>query len=183
MGNKNKKKPQTGGLQPKGGAYAKSNAVVNEQGVIIQNDVDPMVANAALKDKAKEKRDKEKAKLKEKQKRENPKKGQWRIGFVVGGVLGAIVGVVLAMLINQDRIFFGGMLGFGIGAILLAIIVGNLTKFKETGAELKKVRWPTLNTTIKKTGVVLGVVVMFSLVVFALDMGLGYLYDLLTSGY
>ena len=53
---------------------------------------------------------------------------------------------------------------------------------RETGSELKKVRWPTLGHTFKQTGVVLGVVVIFSLVVFGIDQGLFALYKLLTKG-
>jgi len=53
---------------------------------------------------------------------------------------------------------------------------------RETMSELKKVRWPTISRTIKQTGVVLGVVVIFSIVLFGIDLGLGALYELLTGG-
>jgi len=56
------------------------------------------------------------------------------------------------------------------------------TRFKEMFGELKKVNWPNFSTTIKQTGVVLGVVVIFSLVVFGIDRGLGELFKLLTKG-
>jgi len=58
--------------------------------------------------------------------------------------------------------------------------IGRLTK--ETFSELKKVRWPTMAKTVAQTGVVLGVVIIFSLVIFAMDRGLGELYALLIGG-
>ncbi|MCL2851360.1 MAG: preprotein translocase subunit SecE [Firmicutes bacterium] len=58
--------------------------------------------------------------------------------------------------------------------------VARLTR--ETFGELKKVRWPTLAKTIAQTGVVLGVVIIFSLIIFAMDRGLGELYGLLIGG-
>ena len=42
-------------------------------------------------------------------------------------------------------------------------------KFKETGSELKKVTWPTFKQTVKKTGVVLGIVIFFGVILFAID--------------
>ena len=45
--------------------------------------------------------------------------------------------------------------------------------FKETGSELKKVTWPTFKQTMKKTGVVLGVVIFFGIILFAIDFVLG----------
>jgi preprotein translocase subunit SecE len=56
------------------------------------------------------------------------------------------------------------------------------TKLKESFGELKKVNWPTFPQTIKQTGVVLGVVLVFSLVVFGIDRGLGELFKILTKG-
>ena len=50
---------------------------------------------------------------------------------------------------------------------------------REIGSELKKVQWPTFGRTVKQTGVVLAVVVLFGLVVFAIDRGLLFLYNLL----
>ena len=52
--------------------------------------------------------------------------------------------------------------------------------FRGIFEELKKVRWPTFAKTVAKTGVVLGVVLIFSLVVFGIDQGLSQLYRLLT---
>lgn len=46
--------------------------------------------------------------------------------------------------------------------------------------ELKKVRWPTFSHTVAQTGVVLAVVLIFSLLVFGIDRGLTELYQLLT---
>jgi len=136
MGNKNKKtkKPQTGGLQPKGGAYAAQDAQIAAQGGVVP--VDPLVANRALKEKAKE----DKKKAKEKAKKEKKEKNK-----------------------NKRTI---------------------LTKIKDTGAELKKVRWPTFRKAMKQTGVVLIVVLIFSLVVFVLDFGIfQWLYNLLTRNF
>lgn len=42
-------------------------------------------------------------------------------------------------------------------------------RLKETASELKKVSWPTFKETVKKTGVVLGVVIFFSVILFAFD--------------
>jgi len=52
-------------------------------------------------------------------------------------------------------------------------------RIRDIFAELKKVRWPTLPKAIAQTGVVLGVVVMFSIIVFGIDQGLGQLFNLL----
>ena len=57
---------------------------------------------------------------------------------------------------------------------------GPITRIKEVAGELKRVEWPTFARTCKQTGVVLGVVVAFAIVVFAIDFGLGELYRLLT---
>lgn len=54
-------------------------------------------------------------------------------------------------------------------------------KFKETVSELKKVSWPTFGTVVKKTGVVLAVVLIFAVVLFGIDRLLAWLFDLLTS--
>ena len=174
--NKSKKKPQTGGLQPKGGAYANQDANMAATGV------DPMVANAALKEKAKA--DKEKAKQKEKN--SDKPKGKGKLGMLIGAVLGGGIGVLIGYFVgagNTANMITGGIIGLVVGAILLGIIFRNFIKLKETGAELKKVRWPTFATTLKQTGVVLSVVVLFSLVVFVLDFGLNELYKLLTKGF
>ena len=55
-------------------------------------------------------------------------------------------------------------------------------KTKETFSELKKVSWPTFGQVVKKTGVVLAVVIIFTVVLFGIDYLLGLLFDLLTSG-
>ena len=60
--------------------------------------------------------------------------------------------------------------------------VGFITRIKEVFGELKKVNWPTFSRTMKQTGVVMGVVVVFALVVFGIDRGLGELFKLLTRG-
>ena len=52
----------------------------------------------------------------------------------------------------------------------------------ETFSELKKVSWPTFGQVVKKTGVVLAVVIIFTVVLFGIDYLLGLLFDLLTSG-
>lgn len=53
-------------------------------------------------------------------------------------------------------------------------------RFKETGSELKKVSWPSFGETMKKTGVVIGIVVFFAVVLVAFDFLLSFLYKLLT---
>ena len=53
-------------------------------------------------------------------------------------------------------------------------------KVKETVAELKKVTWPTFGKVVKNTLLVLGIVLVFTLVLFAIDFGFGQLYTLLT---
>ena len=52
---------------------------------------------------------------------------------------------------------------------------------KETFSELKKVNWPTFGKTMKQTGMVLSIVVIFTLIVLGLDMGVGALIDALFS--
>lgn len=52
-------------------------------------------------------------------------------------------------------------------------------KAKETISELKKVTWPTFGEVCKKTGVVLVVVLIFAVVIFGMDYGLGALVNLL----
>lgn len=53
--------------------------------------------------------------------------------------------------------------------------------FKEMGAELKKTTWPTFPKVLKQTGIVLGVVTLFLLVILLLDSGLTALLGLLTE--
>ena len=52
---------------------------------------------------------------------------------------------------------------------------------KETGSELKKVTWPTFKETVKRTGVVLAVVIFFGVVLLAFDFVLSVLYKLLVK--
>lgn len=59
---------------------------------------------------------------------------------------------------------------------------GMVKTFREVGGELKKVRWPSFGKTVTQTGIVLSVVVIFGLVVFGIDQGLGALYGLLVRG-
>lgn len=54
-------------------------------------------------------------------------------------------------------------------------------KFKETSSELKKVIWPSFGSVVKKTGVVLAVVLIFAVVLFGIDRLLAWLFDLLTN--
>ena len=52
-------------------------------------------------------------------------------------------------------------------------------KTRDLISELKKVTWPGFSKTMKQTGIVIGVVVFFLLIVFAMDLGLSQLYQLL----
>ena len=52
-------------------------------------------------------------------------------------------------------------------------------KAKETMSELKKVTWPSFGEVCKRTGVVLVVVLVFAIVIFGIDYGLGLLTGLL----
>ena len=45
-------------------------------------------------------------------------------------------------------------------------------KAKDVFSELKKVNWPTFSKVVKKTGIVLAVVLSFLVVIFAFDFGL-----------
>ncbi|HIU01481.1 MAG TPA: preprotein translocase subunit SecE [Candidatus Coproplasma excrementavium] len=54
-------------------------------------------------------------------------------------------------------------------------------KFKEVFSELKRVTWPTFPKVLKSTGVVLLVVVVFLVVVTAINFGLQALLDLVTG--
>ena len=54
-------------------------------------------------------------------------------------------------------------------------------KIKETASELKKVTWPTFGSVVKKTGVVLAVVLIFAVVLFGIDRLLSWLFELLTN--
>ncbi len=50
---------------------------------------------------------------------------------------------------------------------------------KETTSELKKVNWPTFKTVVKKTGVVLAVVLIAGLILLGIDYLLGLLFNLI----
>jgi preprotein translocase subunit SecE len=54
-------------------------------------------------------------------------------------------------------------------------------KFKEVFSEIKKVTWPDFKTIVKSTGVVLGVVAIFLVVITLMDLGLGALLELVTK--
>ena len=54
-------------------------------------------------------------------------------------------------------------------------------KLKEVFSELKRVTWPTFPKVLKSTGVVLAVVIVFLVVVTAINFGLQALLDLITS--
>ena len=54
-------------------------------------------------------------------------------------------------------------------------------KTREISSELKKVTWPTFKDVVKKTGVVLAVVVIFAVVIFGIDMLLTLLRNLLVG--
>ncbi|HAJ77481.1 MAG TPA: preprotein translocase subunit SecE [Clostridiales bacterium] len=53
-------------------------------------------------------------------------------------------------------------------------------KVKESVAELKKVTWPTFPKVVKNTILVLGIVLLFTIVLFGIDYGLSWIYKLLT---
>ena len=52
-------------------------------------------------------------------------------------------------------------------------------KTREMTSELKKVTWPTFGDVVKKTGVVLTVVLVFGVVLLGVDYLLGLLFGLL----
>jgi preprotein translocase subunit SecE len=54
-------------------------------------------------------------------------------------------------------------------------------KLKETGSELKKVTWPDFPKVVKKTGVVIAVVIIFTVILFGVDRLIGFLFSLLTK--
>ena len=54
-----------------------------------------------------------------------------------------------------------------------------VTKTKETWSELKKVSWPSFKTVCKNTGIVISVVIIFTLVLFGIDRLLSFLYTLI----
>lgn len=54
-------------------------------------------------------------------------------------------------------------------------------KLKETFSELKRVTWPTLPKALKATGVVLVIVVIFLVIVTAVNIGFTYFLEFLTG--
>ncbi|MCI8343589.1 MAG: preprotein translocase subunit SecE [Clostridia bacterium] len=54
-------------------------------------------------------------------------------------------------------------------------------KIKETFSELKRVSWPSFGKTLKSTGVVLGIVLIFVVFVTAFNSGFGALLELITK--
>lgn len=53
-------------------------------------------------------------------------------------------------------------------------------KTREVFSELKKVTWPSFQTVLKQTGVVISVVCFFLVLIFGIDSGLLFLYGLIT---
>ena len=54
-----------------------------------------------------------------------------------------------------------------------------VSKTKETISELKKVSWPSFGKTMKQTGMVISVVVIFTLLVLGIDSLLSWLISLI----
>lgn len=54
-------------------------------------------------------------------------------------------------------------------------------KLKETFSELKRVTWPSFPKVVKATCVVLVVVLVFTVIITAINYGLQALFDLITS--
>ncbi len=55
-------------------------------------------------------------------------------------------------------------------------------KIKETFSELKRVTWPSFGKALKATGVVLVIVLIFTVIVTGINYGLSELLDLMTTG-
>ena len=55
------------------------------------------------------------------------------------------------------------------------------SRIKDTFSELKKVSWPSFGKTMKQTGMVLSVVLLFGLLVFGLDTLVNYIIKLILS--
>lgn len=55
------------------------------------------------------------------------------------------------------------------------------SKTKETMSELKKVSWPSFGKTMKQTGMVISVVLLFMLVTLGIDSLLSWLLKLITN--
>lgn len=54
-------------------------------------------------------------------------------------------------------------------------------KFKEMNSELKKVTWPSFKTVVKSTGVIIAVVLVFTVALFGIETVLGLLFNLFTK--
>ncbi len=54
-------------------------------------------------------------------------------------------------------------------------------KFKETFSELKRVTWPSFGKVVASTGIVLVVVLIFTVLVTGVNVGFSELLDLVTS--
>ena len=55
------------------------------------------------------------------------------------------------------------------------------SRVKETFSELKKVTWPTFGKTMAQTGMVIGVVAIFAVLVFGVDALLSWLFSLINK--
>lgn len=55
--------------------------------------------------------------------------------------------------------------------------------FKEMFSELKKVTWPTFGEVVKKTSIVIAVVLVFGVVLFGFDRLLSLLFNTLVSAF
>ena len=51
--------------------------------------------------------------------------------------------------------------------------------FKECWLELKKVSWPTIDTVVRYTGIVIVSTIIFGIVLGIVDIGIGQLMDLI----
>ena len=58
---------------------------------------------------------------------------------------------------------------------------GLFRKLKDAWLELKKVTWPSFATVVKKTGIVIVVLLIFTVVVFGIDSLLRLLYNVFMS--
>lgn len=54
-------------------------------------------------------------------------------------------------------------------------------KLKETFSELKRVTWPTFGKALKSTGIVLGIVFIFIVIVTGVNVGFSELLNLITN--
>ena len=55
------------------------------------------------------------------------------------------------------------------------------SRAKETIGELKKVTWPSFSKTMKQTGMVLSLVLIFGVVVLGIDLLISFIVNLLSS--